>query len=297
MPELRWTLLLLGALFIAVLAWWERRKPRQSAGAGREPTVSEAPPPRVLREPTLTLPEIRARDPSPPQDLPVVQIPPDGFLADFRVDDRLLEDEAVMQTAELKTPEQQATTLPVLEAAPHAGTPSEAASSSAGSGAAPPPLPGIPDADAPIVNWPPEEERRILALRIVSVSPERFAGRAIRTALVAEGFVLGRFSIFHKPDADRRAVLSAASLSKPGIFDLETIDSQRFSGLNVFAILPGPRQPREAFEELLASARSLNERLQGGLQDDRGGPLTPTRIASLREGLEGSSAREPDSAP
>ena len=117
------------------------------------------------------------------------------------------------------------------------------------------------------------------------MSPERFAGRAIRTALVAEGFVLGRFSIFHKPDAQRRAVLSAASLSKPGVFDLETIDTQRFSGLNLFAILPGPRPPREAFEDLLACARNLNERLQGALQDERGGPLTPTRLAALRDSM------------
>ena len=293
MPELRWTLLLVGALFIAVLAWWERRKPRQSARTGLEPTVTEAPPPRVLREPTLTLPEVRARDPSPPQELPVVQIADDAALADLRIDGPL-DEEAVMQTAELKTPEQQATALPVLAAAPHAEpqpdpSPEQLRSASA-------PLPDAQQVEAPIVDWPPEEERRILALRIVSVSPERFAGRAIRTALVAEGFVLGRFSIFHKPDADRRAVLSAASLSKPGIFDLDTIDSQRFSGLNLFAILPGPKSPREAFEALLASARNLNERLQGGLQDDRGGPLTPTRIAMLREGLEGSSAG-PTSAP
>jgi cell division protein ZipA len=149
-----------------------------------------------------------------------------------------------------------------------------------------PTLPTLPDAAAePIVDWPPEEARRIIALRLVSVLPERFSGRAIRTALVAEGFVHGKFSIFHKPDAQRRAVLSAASLSKPGVFDLETIDSQRFNGLNLFAVLPDSQPGREAFEHLLTCARNLNERLQGGLQDERGGPLTPSRIAALRESL------------
>ena len=38
MQQLRWTLLVLGALFIAVLAWWERRsaRSRQDAGAGHD---------------------------------------------------------------------------------------------------------------------------------------------------------------------------------------------------------------------------------------------------------------------
>ncbi len=33
------------------------------------------------------------------------------------------------------------------------------------------------------------------------------------------------------------------------------------------------------------TARSLNERLRGALQDERGEPLTPARSASLRDSL------------
>ncbi len=151
-------------------------------------------------------------------------------------------------------------------------------------------LPRITPADVspiadPIVEWPPDDQRRVVALRLVAPAPERLAGRALRLALASEGFVLGKFQIFHKPDESGRAVLSAASLSKPGTFDLGTMDSQRYGGLSLFAVLPGPRPPLKAFEDLLATARNLNERLQGALQDERGGPLTPTRIASLRESL------------
>ena len=47
MSALRWTLLILGVLFIAVLAWWERRRPRQVSGAvertaAREPLTDVA---------------------------------------------------------------------------------------------------------------------------------------------------------------------------------------------------------------------------------------------------------------
>jgi cell division protein ZipA len=137
----------------------------------------------------------------------------------------------------------------------------------------------------PIVDWPPEEQRKLVSLRLVARPPERFRGNLVRQALAAEGFVLGDLDIFHKPDAQNRAVLSAASLTKPGTFDLETMDTQRYVGLNLFAVLPGPKTPQKAFEDLLVTARMLNERLEGALQDERGGPLTPTRIQALRDAV------------
>jgi len=293
----------------------------------------------------LTLPELRARDPSPPQDLPVVHVE-DESVVGLRLDGRRIEEGlAHLESTEGADSEPDGSgetwdassaadpsvpDLPVLEAA---DTSSEEAFNSEvfGSGVhvedeAPSPrsvaepgpalqrdaepAPSLPPAEQPApsaapessappaqpsastlrVEWPPEEDRRIIALRLVSVSPERFSGRAIRTALVAEGFVHGKFSIFHKPDAQHRAVLSAASLSKPGMFDLETIDSQRFAGLNLFAVLSRSQSTREPFEMLLACARNLNERLQGGLQDERGGPLTPSRVAALRESLGAAPA-------
>lgn len=241
MSELRWTLLILGVLFIAALAWWERHRPRQAGGAGAAPRVAPREPPAEVsspprREPTLTLPTLRARERLVSDDLPVLEAAADPLAAD-------------------RAPERPAPDAP------------------------PEPAP------APRVDWPPDERRRIVALRLVAMQPERFAGRSLRQALAAEGFVLGRFAIFHKPDEEQRAVLSAASLSTPGTFDEETMDSQHYGGLSLFAVLPGPKSPPETFDELILTARSLNDRLQGVLQDEQGSPLTPARIALLRERL------------
>jgi FtsZ-interacting cell division protein ZipA len=96
--------------------------------------------------------------------------------------------------------------------------------------------------------------------------------------------MLGKYNIFHKPDDTGRAYLSAASLNQPGSFD-EGMDQQRYGGLSLFAVLPGPKPPFDTFDELLACARGLNDRLQGALQDERGLPLTPLRVASLRRAL------------
>jgi cell division protein ZipA len=412
MPQLRWTLLFLGVLFVILLAWIERRRQRRQ-GFSDHPTSVEkesgtesasAGPVVAFREPAFTLPEIRARDPGPPQELPVVEIDEDSLKARRLEDDaprvepptlslpvldsgpvgpkarpaqptlsgiesmKLAQtDEFARAVGDLNVPRldrpagaQAPRTPPVLHAArpsssasplkrinladtdpgpdtdprlvtrdseerafneavfgdpsvqanrrePHFSDEDAIAEGAIADGAsaegisADPDAAGAPTASPttghftvsditapvqdPIVEWPPDDQRKVVALRLVAPPPERLAGRALRLALLSEGFVLGKFQIFHKPDANGRAVLSAASLSKPGTFDLDTMDVQRYGGLSLFAVLPGPRPPLKAFDDLLATARNLNERLQGALQDERGGPLTPTRIASLRESL------------
>jgi cell division protein ZipA len=275
MSPLRWWLLILGVVFFSALTVWELRRPRQARRG-------DAPPePARPRDPGLQLPEMHAHESLTHRVLPVVELPEDALPED-------------------------AQELPVLEAAaPQSAEPeweegpgvasfevaTEHASADAAEAAASAPVPAAADTDTdtdsaePLVDWPPDGERRVVALRLVAPQPERFAGRSLRQALAAEGFVLGRFDIFHKGDEGRRAILSAASLSQPGTFDAATMDSQHFGGLSLFAVLPGPKSPPEAFEELVSTARSLNDRLCGVLQDEGGTPLTPARIASLKARL------------
>jgi FtsZ-interacting cell division protein ZipA len=278
MSELRWTLLILGVAFIAGLAWWERHRPRQASRSAAERATAREPAaetPRVAREPPLTLPEMRARDPLVPHGLPVLEVAPDAPAVP------VLSVPAGRGAAPTAAEHEGSREVPTIAPAPSAA-PAPAAAREV--------LPTLPTAEPPLVQWPPDAARRIVALRLVAPLPERFAGRPLRQALAAEGFVLGQFSIFHKPDEERRAVLSAASLTRPGTFDMETMDSQHYGGLSLFAVLPGPKAPPQAFDELVFTARSLNERLHGVLQDEQGSPLTPARIAILRERLSAQAA-------
>src|SRR5215468_2005156 len=84
MSELRWALLILGVLFIAVLAWWERRRPRPRQASGTlERALSREgggdAPPRRVREPPLTLPEVYVREPVAPKELPIVESVREGL--------------------------------------------------------------------------------------------------------------------------------------------------------------------------------------------------------------------------
>jgi cell division protein ZipA len=278
MSQLRWTLLILGVIFISALAWWERRRPRQASGALERAAPREAAPgapARAVRDPPLTLPEMRARDPLAARELPVTDVtrePPRAPLPATEAAARGESGTIADATAAECDPPPATDAAEVAPALPREN------------------LPELPAAPPLLVEWPPERQRRILAVRVVAPRAERFAGRSLRQALAAEGFVLGQFAIFHKPDDERRAVLSAASLSRPGTFDMETMDSQHYGGLSLFAVLPGPKAPPQAFDELVFAARNLNERLHGVLQDEQGSPLTPARIATLREQLRAGAA-------
>lgn len=284
MSELRWALLILGVLFIVALTFWERRRPRQASGGLERLPVRDAitePAPRLVREPPLTLPEVRVREPVGAAELPVVETfedPPLPVLESAGQPPPALEEQALTEDDDTVDD------LPTLVLG--------AQDAAEDSFEAPPEepvldevLPQLPAGTPLVVDWPAAHERRILALRLVAPQRERFPGRSLRQALAAEGFLLGQFAIFHKPDDERRAVLSAASLTRPGTFDMDTMDSQHYGGLSLFAVLPGPRPARQAFDELVFAARNLNERLHGVLQDEQGTPLTPARIEQLREQL------------
>jgi cell division protein ZipA len=135
------------------------------------------------------------------------------------------------------------------------------------------------------VEWPEETQRQILGLRVVARPGTRFSGMRVRQALVGDGYVYGEMRIFHRAGVDGRVILSAANLNKPGYFELDKLDSQTFSGLNLFAVLPGPLPAVQTFELLLGSARSLAQRLGGDMAETSGARLTDERTLELRAGL------------
>ena len=135
---------------------------------------------------------------------------------------------------------------------------------------------------APRADWPAEQERRIVGLRIVARNGERFTGSSVRQALQGEGFMHGDMQIFHRSTGDGRVLLSAASLTRPGSFDLATMDSLLYRGLNLFAVLPGPLTGRETVDKLLLTGHTIAQRLRGELQDSRGELLNEARLAEMR---------------
>ncbi len=309
MPELRLTLMVVGGLFLIGLAWWELRRSHQVRGSdlprpSAEPTERTATRTSDWDLPVLELPRMSARDPE--AQLPIVEVDPADF-ADLEARaaapdtgvpaapacdmDGLLDE---LGTSQLRDPPIFEESLavaavpvaaPMPPAAPAAAVTvapdSLAAAADAFNVPDVPDLPHPPAATPVVMERPVREVSEVLAVRLVSTG-EKFSGRAVRLALAAEGFTIGKFSIFHKPATDGHALLSIASLTKPGTFDRQSIDMQRYSGLNLFTVLPGPVPGPAAVDELLECAQVLSQRLRGALQDEQGAPLTPLRTAAMR---------------
>jgi cell division protein ZipA len=121
-----------------------------------------------------------------------------------------------------------------------------------------------------------------VTLRLAAPPLERFEGRELVDALRAAGLEHGKFSIFHKTAPNGATVFSVASLVEPGTFDLERIHGQRFPGISLFTVLPGPLEAGATLEMIVSTGRDLAARLRGVLQDERGAPLSIQKLADLR---------------
>ena len=290
MPQLRLVLLIIGAVFVLAVVIFEVRRSRRNRPVLRAtlPDQNTTEPARP-REPTLTLPEIHVRHRA--SDPPLIAASDADSMVGLRLDGLHPEQDtgvdlppivpaasgpettgafAAMVPLAPMTPE---TTLGIVGTSAAGDLPNDL--STAALPAAMPPH--------PVIDWPDESVRRIYSLRLMSSSPERFSGRTLRLALAGEGFAFGPFDIFHKPASDGRVIVSASSLTKPGTFDLLSMDSQRFLGVSLFVVLPGPLAPRAAIDAMFNAGRELAVRLDALLQDDHGRSVTPEIIDALRD--------------
>jgi cell division protein ZipA len=131
----------------------------------------------------------------------------------------------------------------------------------------------------------PIEPQKIVTVRIVAREKKSFPGDDLILSMRGIGLRHGKFGIFHRYDGsdESRTVFSAASLVEPGSFDLQNIKGQEIPGISLFMVLPGPVDSVEAFDLMLAAARTLSQSLHGELLDESGSTLSIQRERYLRE--------------
>ena len=311
MTELRWILLAAGIALILGLWWWESRKSRERTAAGtRESRPGEADEPATeagegssrfddqfantepepAYAPTIERRRVERRP-------PLIEIPDDleVDVSDFIGIDR-------RRTQEPAFP---------LEPEPGLAGDFETAANEGGVDGGDDDQPDdhhrAPwvrtqplerDEDAPTPELEPPEppsdaierrtaeasQQRIVALRLVA-SGGHWSGADLRAALEAEALEFGPYSIFHRPREDGKTLFYVASMMEPGSFDPSRMDEQEFPGISLFGVVPGPLDAPSTFDLVLATGRSLADRMKGQLQDEQGSTLTAQRILNLREEL------------
>jgi len=141
------------------------------------------------------------------------------------------------------------------------------------------------DADDPALEARAQVEQKIVTLRLVARNRGSFRGDDLILSMRGIGLRRGKFGIFHRFDGDEEgaAVFSAASLVEPGHFDVENIKEQEFPGISLFLVLPGPIEGVDAFDLMIAAARTLAQSLNGELVDESGSTLSIQRERYMRE--------------
>lgn len=104
-----------------------------------------------------------------------------------------------------------------------------------------------------------------------------FPGAALLEILLASGLRYGHRNIFHRYTGNEKedeSLYSVLNAVKPGTFDLNNMDSFQTPGITLLLPLPSPGNAMEAFESMLATARSVADQLNGELRDDQRNVLT-----------------------
>jgi len=254
MSQLRVALIVLGAVFIAMLALWERRRSARSARALPLAESTPALPPASASSVRLRRVEPSIEDFTACDDLPTaveLQVPVIHPVETLRVD--VAHEVAVDIPAAARTSEAPAVAPATFSAA--------------------------------AIQWPPARTERVLSLRVVSADGEALPGRPLRQALESSGMVYGPQRIFHQVDVDGAVRASAANLVRPGNLDPAQMDAQELRGLSLFCILPGPLPPAQMLDELVQLARDVAARVGAVVQDEQGAALTAERLTQMRRSV------------
>lgn len=132
-----------------------------------------------------------------------------------------------------------------------------------------------------------DRSSKIIAIRLLPKSQEGFPGEDLVRGLREAGLRFGEFDIFHRQDArpGAQTSFSVASLVEPGSFDLTNLQEVNYPGISLFIVLPGPGDPLRAFDEMLSTARTLAQSMDGDLFDESGSTLSVQRERYMREEL------------
>ncbi|MCZ6560829.1 MAG: cell division protein ZipA [Gammaproteobacteria bacterium] len=127
-------------------------------------------------------------------------------------------------------------------------------------------------------------DEKIISLRVATKGGLLLNGMDVVKALMDTGLMHGSFQIFHRMAENTEIpVFSVASLLEPGTFELSKLENMNTPGLTFFMVLPGAMDGITVFDDMLATAREIAEKLNCELLDEKGGALTAQGAGYIRD--------------
>ncbi|MBS3785283.1 MAG: cell division protein ZipA C-terminal FtsZ-binding domain-containing protein [Gammaproteobacteria bacterium] len=134
----------------------------------------------------------------------------------------------------------------------------------------------------------PEGEQKVVVLTVMAPKGVQYAGDALAEVAETCGLKLTDQGVFRRgvdTDSGTVAAYTIANILEPGTFEQSKLAEQMTPGVVMIMQLPGPFDGPSTFEQMLATARTIVERLGGQLLDGRRCDLNSQSIEHMREEL------------
>jgi len=119
-------------------------------------------------------------------------------------------------------------------------------------------------------------EPDVIALMVLAADGQLFRGTELVPCMLEHDLRFGEMDIFHRhADASGQGpiLFSVANALKPGTFDPNNLMDFSSAGISMFMQLPGPQDPRMAYNLMLATAEQIALDMGGDVRDAARRPL------------------------
>ena len=131
-----------------------------------------------------------------------------------------------------------------------------------------------------------EQEQEVLVINVRAAEGEALSGAALLPLLLTLGFKFGDHDIFHRhvnANGKGPVLFSLANMVKPGVFDIDNLETFTTQGISLFMVLPIEGDPHQVFNMMHNAARKIAEEFNAQLLDGRRSILTKQGVQRYME--------------
>ncbi|GAB3038423.1 cell division protein ZipA [Bowmanella dokdonensis] len=149
-----------------------------------------------------------------------------------------------------------------------------------------PKTPPVPEKTAEKAETGKSVSQEVLVLNVKAPDNKPIPGATLLPALLTLGFKFGEQDIFHRhvnSNGKGPVLFSLANMFKPGVFDIDSMETFTTQGVSLFMILPIEGDPHQVFNMMHNAARKLADEFGAQVLDGRRSALTKQSLQQYVE--------------